>query len=89
MWDASWRTVALLAGGRRRGVSPSQPSSTCRLAKSGTYCSTGASRSRLPRSTCCSAAVVATIFVIDAIRKCVSGVTGSLSPAALGPAAPS
>ena len=30
-----------------------------------------------------------TIFVIDAIRNIVSGVTGSLEPTARGPAAPS
>ena len=62
-----------VAGGRSRGVSPSKPSSTWRSANSGRYCSTGASRSRLPRSTCCRAAVVVTIFVIDAIRNIVSG----------------
>ena len=48
----------------------------------------GASRSRLPFSTSCRAATVATIFVIDMIRKWVSAEIGSLPPAARGPAAP-
>ena len=33
--------------------------------------------------------MVTTIFVIEAIRNIVSGVTGSLAPTARGPAAPS
>jgi hypothetical protein len=45
-----WCTVARVVGGRSRGVSPSKPSSTCRSAKAGRYCSTGASRSSRPRS---------------------------------------
>jgi len=32
VWLMSWRTVALPFGRRRRGVSPSKPSRTCRLA---------------------------------------------------------
>ena len=48
----------------------------------------GASRSRRPFSTSCSAATVATIFVIDMIRKWVSAEIGSSLPAARGPAAP-
>ena len=43
----------------------------------------------MPRSISCSAATVATILVIDMIRKWVSTLTGSLPPAARGPAAPS
>ena len=74
-------TVALLAGGRSRGVSPSNPSSTCRLAQSGQYCSTEASKFNVPCSTCCSAAAVATILVIDMILNCVPAVTGWSSPA--------
>ena len=89
MCVTSWRTVALLAGGRSLGVSPSKPSSTCTSANSGTYFSTGSSRSRLPRSTCCSAATVVTIFVIEAMRNSVSGVTGSPVPGLRSPAAPS
>ena len=89
MCVTSWRTVARVAGARRRGSSPSKPSSTWRSANSGRYWSTGASRSSLPRSTSWSAAVVVTIFVIEAIRNIVSGVTGSLAPTARGPAAPS
>ena len=43
----------------------------------------------MPLSICWSAATVQSIFVIDMIRKCVSGVSGSLPPTARGPAAPS
>ena len=70
---------------RSRGVSPSKPSSTWTSANSGQYVSMGASRSRLPCSTCCSAATVATIFVIDMMRKWVSAVTGSPLAADRGP----
>jgi hypothetical protein len=86
---ARCRTVASPDGARSRGVSPSKPSSTWRSAKSGQYCATGASRSRVPRSICCSAATVATIFVMEAMRSGVSGVTGSSASARRGPAAPS
>jgi hypothetical protein len=43
----------------------------------------------VPFSTCCSAATVVTIFVIDMIRKWVPGDTGSSPPATVEPAAPS
>ena len=89
VWLASCRTVAFVFGARSRGVSPSKPSSTCSFANSGRYFSTGSSRSSLPSSTSCSAAVVATILVIEAIRNVVSGVTVSEPPATRGPAAPS
>ena len=77
---SSWCTVAWLAGGRSRGVSPSNPSSTWRLANSGQYWATGAVTSSLPRSISWSAAAVATILVIDMIRKCVAVLTGSCPP---------
>ena len=80
--------MAWLAGVRSCGVSPSKPVSTCTSANSGQYWATGASRSRVPFSTCCSAATVHGILVIDMIRNSVSTETGSLSPAARGPAEP-
>jgi hypothetical protein len=85
-----WCTVARVRGARSRGVSPSQPSRTCTSPNSGTYSVTGASKSSSPRSRCCSAAAVQTIFVIDMIRNCVEVDTGSsLSPVMRTPAAPS
>ena len=80
--------VARVAGGRSRGVSPSKPVSTWRPANSGQYSATGAFRSRRPCSTSWSAATVHGSLVIDMSRNSVSVVTGSLSPAARGPAAP-
>ena len=81
MWVIRCFTVAWVAGARNFGVSPSQPSSTCRSANSGQYCATGASRSSVPRSTCCNATAVHTILVIDMIRNWVVVLTGvSFSP---------
>ncbi len=89
MWVTRWRTVACDAGARSFGVSPSKPSSTWISANSGRYLATGSSRSRLPCSTSWSAAVVVTIFVIDAIRSIVSAVMGSSDSTERTPAAPS
>jgi hypothetical protein len=82
-------TVTLDAGGRRIGLPPSTRSSTCTPAKSGQYSSTGALMSSFACSISRRAATVATILVIDMIRKRVSGPTGSLSSGARRPAAPS
>jgi hypothetical protein len=49
----------------------------------------GRGQLEIAASTCCSAATVLTILVIDMIRKTESGVTGSSLPTARGPAAPS
>ena len=90
VWVSRCRTVARERGARSRGVSPSKPSRTWRSSKSFTYSATGAARSSSPRSTCCSAAVVATILVIDMIRNCVVVDTGTGPPSPrCTPAAPS
>jgi hypothetical protein len=75
----SWRTVAALAGARRRGVSPSKPSSSGSRPNSGRIDATLASSASRPCSTSCSAAVVATALVIEALR---NSVCSSASPAA-------
>jgi len=89
VWVISCLTVAWLAGARSRGVSPSNPSSTWISANSGQYVWTGASRSRVPFSICCSATVVATILVIDMMRNCVLVSTSPGSPTSRGPKPPS
>jgi hypothetical protein len=50
---------------------------------------TGSSSFSLPCSTSCIAATDAMAFVIDAIRKTVSGVMPALASSARGPKAPS
>ena len=52
----------------------SKPSSTCTFASCGTTVCAGRSRSSLPLSTSCIAAVVVMAFVIDAIQTTVSSV---------------
>src|SRR5215469_10566823 len=84
VWVIRFLTVAGRAGGRSTGMPLSKPVRTWISANSGQYSATGASRSRLPCSTCCSAATVHGILVIDMIRNRVPVVTGSLSPAARG-----
>ena len=69
----SWRIVACDAGARSRGVSPSNPSSTCSSPNAGRMLSTVWSRSSAPSCTSCSAATVPIAFVIDAKRNIVFG----------------
>ncbi len=78
-------------GARRRGASPSHPSSTCSSANSGSTSCTGVSSASAPSSTSWSAATVVIAFVIEAMRNIVSGPTSgaSGSPARRRPAAPS
>ena len=85
----SWRIVAFVAGARRIGLpSSSKPSRTCSFPNSGRIDSTVASRSSSPASTSCSAVVVATALVIDALRNMVSGPAAPADPSYSTPPLP-
>jgi hypothetical protein len=86
VWFISWRIVAALAGARKIGRSPSNPSSTCSSANSGSTDATVAFRSRRPCSTSWRAPIVAGALVIDALRNIVSG---AAAPAKLSCRTPS
>ena len=88
MWVTNCLTVAWLAGGRSRGVSPSEALQHLQVCELWTIVGDGRVESRLPFSFSCRAATVVSIFVIDMIRKWVSTPIGSRPPARVAPAPP-
>ena len=80
VWVSRWRIVACVLGARRRGSSPSHPSSTCRSFQAGRIDPTSSSRLSRPCSISCNAAALASALVIDAMRNRASVLSGAPSP---------
>src|SRR4051794_5076823 len=80
VWVSRWRSVIGRLASRSFGEpSGPKPSNTFGAANSGNSRPTGSSRSSLPTSTSCMAAVAVIAFVMDAIQNTVSTVIGSVS----------
>ena len=82
VWVSRWRIVAGVFGARKRGSSPSHPSSTWRSFQAGRIDPTSSSRLNRPCSISCNAATLASALVIDAIRNRASVLRASPSPSA-------